>query len=70
MAAQASSDVVQPVLQSKGDPRTMREKSCVLDDQTRSKSKGAPSADCVSPFWTTHVCVRALQAALYGLSET
>lgn len=42
---------VQPVLQSKGDPRTMREKSCVLDDQTRPKSNGhPPRAACVYPF--------------------
>lgn len=65
MAAQASSDVVRDAHttgspKQRGSANTMREKSCVPDDQTRSKSNGHPPRGILAclPSWTTHVFAR------------
>lgn len=72
MAAQASSDVVRDATGSpkqRGSANTMREKSCVLDDQTRSKSNGHPSRGSlrVSPF-VEDARVRAITSRSYMAS--
>lgn len=71
MAAQASSDVVRDATGSpkqRGSANTMREKSCVLDDQTRSKSNVTlPGAPWVSPL-AEDARVRAITSRSYMAS--
>lgn len=74
MAAQASSDVVRDATGSpkqRGSANTMREKSCVLDDQTRSKSNGHPSRGSLGvSLRGGRTCSRDYQSLIYGLGKT